>query len=595
MIQTAVLSPVLPAQTRSPAVQNGRTVVDFADSFAQANDAPDEGASPGLPAAPSAPTPLVPLAGIAADAIILQDAAVTGNVLPIVTPAGDQAVEWQPMLTPHPAQTLAIAKPPLLPASTLTPEMVEAAPPAGKAEPVAIPAPAVRIARPTAFTGIRRDPRTKDDPAADEAVTEQPADAPMPAGPAMAVDMPTDAPTPASPAVAADMTLAPQPAILPLPVVAIAVDVADTSRTDDGAATAPLSPVLPGSVSKFADATPSRTTGKAGQQAQAAAPQTEEARAPTPPPAAVADTRPSSGVTSNATLASSSAQSLPVALATLPPIVTPPAQPAAIPAAIIVPTSVLPSLTGPVSTGRIDTPASPEITDAAPVSTGIDATNAMTRWVSTDATAPVALAAARPDAIQPQPGIVASASQVFGAAIQAATRARDDRDQADPTIFSLVTGAPVSAPAIRTAEAQQAPLDMRQDRWPHAMIERIEILRDAADAGDTRIRLIPDALGAIDVSMRKDGDTVRIHFHAEQSATRTLLQDAQPRLVELAEARGLKLAQGSPGQGSLAQGTPGDGAANNGQHRPPATPQAPTRTAASPAVDAALTDDTRIA
>ncbi len=582
MIQTAVLSPVLPAQTRSPAVQNGRTVVDFADSFAQAKDASDEGASPGLPPAPSVPTPLVPLPGIAPDAVILQDAAVTGNVLPTVTPAGDQAVEWQPILIPHPAQTLAIAKPSLLPASTLTPELVETAPPAaGKAEPVAIPAPVVRIARPMAFAGIRRDPRPKDGPAADEA-TEQPA----------------DAPTPASPTVAIEMPLAPQLAVLPSPVVAIAVDVADTSRTDDSTATAPLSPGLPSSVSKFADATPSRTTGKAGQQAQAAAPQTEEttAPAPTPPPPAVADTRPSSAVTSNATLASSSAQSLPVALATLPPITAPPTQVAA----PIVPTSVLPSLTGPASTGRGDTPASPELTDAAPVSTGIDPNNAMTRWVSTVATAPVALAAARPDAIQPLPGIVASASQVFGAAIQAATRPRDDRDKADPTISSLVTGAPVSSSAIRTAETQQAPLDMRQDRWPHAMIERIEILRDAADAGDTRIRLIPDALGAIDVSMRKDGDTVRVHFHAEQSATRTLLQDAQPRLVELAEARGLKLVQGSLGQGSLAQGslgqgTPNDGAANNGQHRPPATPQAPTRTAASPAVDAALTEDTRIA
>ncbi|MCK8457607.1 flagellar hook-length control protein FliK [Sphingomonas faeni] len=576
MIQIAVLSPVLPAQTRSPAVQNGRTVVDFADSFAQANDALDEGAFPGLPPAPSAPTPLVPLTGIAPDAVILQDVAVTGNVLPIVTHAGDQAVEWQPILTPHPAQTLAIAKPSLLPASTLTPEMVETAPPAGKAEPVAIPAQVVRIARPTAFAVIRRDPRPKDGPAPDE-VTEQPAEAPMPA----------------SPTIAADMMLAPQPAVLPLPVVAIAVDVAETAHTDDGTATAPLSPGLPSSVGKFADATPSRTTGKAGQQAQAAAPQTEEttAPAPIPPPAAAADTRPSSAVTSNATLASSPAQSLPVALATLPPITAPPTQVAG----PIVPTSVLPSLTGPASTSRGDTPASPDLTDAAPVSTGIDPNNAMTRWVSTDATAPVALAVALPDAIQPQPGIVASASQVFGAAIQAATRARDDRDKADPTISSLVTSAPVSAPAIRTAETQHAPLDMRQDRWPHAMIERIEILRDAADAGDTRIRLIPDALGAIDVSMRKDGDTVRVHFQAEQSATRTLLQDAQPRLVELAEARGLKLAQGSLGQGSLAQGTPGDGAANNGQHRPPTTPQAPTRTTASPAVDAALTEDTRIA
>ncbi|WP_279750730.1 hypothetical protein, partial [Staphylococcus aureus] len=63
--------------------------------------------------------------------------------------------------------------------------MVEAEPPAaGKAEPVAIPAPVVRIARPTAFAGIRRDTRPKDGPAADE-VTGQPADAPTPASPTM--------------------------------------------------------------------------------------------------------------------------------------------------------------------------------------------------------------------------------------------------------------------------------------------------------------------------------------------------------------------------------------------------------------------------
>jgi flagellar hook-length control protein FliK len=177
---------------------------------------------------------------------------------------------------------------------------------------------------------------------------------------------------------------------------------------------------------------------------------------------------------------------------------------------------------------------------------------------------------------------------VFGAAIRAATKPRDERDAADPSMVSPTAGTPISAPTIATAAAQQAPLDVRQERWPHAMIERIEILRDAADAGDTRIRLVPDALGAIDVSLKQDGDTVHVHFHAEQGATRALLQEAQPRLVELAEARGLKLGQGGLGDNA---------SAGNGQPRAQATPQASNRTPSPPAsaTIVAAPEDIRIA
>nr|WP_244655521.1 flagellar hook-length control protein FliK [Sphingomonas sp. CFBP 13603] len=115
------------------------------------------------------------------------------------------------------------------------------------------------------------------------------------------------------------------------------------------------------------------------------------------------------------------------------------------------------------------------------------------------------------------------------------------------------------------------------------------MLRDAANATDTRIRLIPDALGAIDVSMRKDGDTVHVHFNAEQAATRTLLADAQPRLAELAEARGLKL-----GQAMLGGGNTGSNAGSS-QQRAPATTNAPNRATAASAVIADPTEDTRIA
>jgi len=216
------------------------------------------------------------------------------------------------------------------------------------------------------------------------------------------------------------------------------------------------------------------------------------------------------------------------------------------------------------------------------VQTPVDTTDAP-RWATPD-TAPVTLAVAQPDVVQPQPGTVASAAMVFGAAIQAATKRREEPDTlAAPSDTPLTPIGATTTHEIKVADAQQAPLDMRQERWPHAMIERIEMLRDAADAVDTRIRLVPDALGAIDVSVKTDGDTVRVHFNAEQAATRTLLADAQPRLAELAEARGLKLAQGSLGD-SGAQ-----------QQRAPAAPQTPNRPAPVSTVIADTPDDIRIA
>ncbi|MGC5798563.1 flagellar hook-length control protein FliK [Sphingomonas sp. NFX23] len=217
------------------------------------------------------------------------------------------------------------------------------------------------------------------------------------------------------------------------------------------------------------------------------------------------------------------------------------------------------------------------------VQTPVDTTDAP-RWATPD-TAPVTLAVAQPDVVQPQPGTVASAAMVFGAAIQAATKRREEPDTlAAPSDTPLTPIGATTTHEIKVADAQQAPLDMRQERWPHAMIERIEMLRDAADAVDTRIRLVPDALGAIDVSVKTDGDTVRVHFNAEQAATRTLLADAQPRLAELAEARGLKLSQGSLGDSGADQ-----------QQRAPAAPQTPNRPAPVSTVIANTPDDIRIA
>ncbi len=301
-------------------------------------------------------------------------------------------------------------------------------------------------------------------------------------------------------------------------------------------APSPIAPVTPATVDGAitaaatpAPATPTRPTF-AQSQSQATAP------APIEPPPAPAPPSPATG--------SSAMQMAAAIMAAMPPVKT------------VVQTTV--------ETQTIETP----------------------RWTSPE-TPPVALVPAQPEIVQPQPGTVATAAMVFGAAIQAATRKRGEADTpAAPSDTPLAPIGVTTTHEIAVADTQQAPLDMRQERWPHTMIERIEMLRDAADAVDTRIRLVPDALGAIDVSLKKTGDTVHVHFNAEQGATRTLLSEAQPRLAELAEARGLKLAQGSLGNG--------DPSAN--QQRAPAAPHVPNRPAPAAAVIAdTATDDIRIA
>ncbi|WP_375429231.1 flagellar hook-length control protein FliK [uncultured Sphingomonas sp.] len=178
-----------------------------------------------------------------------------------------------------------------------------------------------------------------------------------------------------------------------------------------------------------------------------------------------------------------------------------------------------------------------------------------------------------------------TARQVFAADLRRAPR--DPRPVAGDTFLSPIEAARVD---VSTATATAA-LDLRQDRWPSAMVERIERLRDAVDAVDTRIRLIPDTLGSIDVAVKRDGDTVHVHFTAEQAATRALLQDAAPRLAEAAEARGLKLGQTAVGDGD----GDGDGDSQPGGRQPqPNTAPVPARPSSPAAMDEDAAD-TRIA
>lgn len=194
----------------------------------------------------------------------------------------------------------------------------------------------------------------------------------------------------------------------------------------------------------------------------------------------------------------------------------------------------------------------------------------------TDGARPAAPNVALPRADQsPIPQRVAPAAQMFAAAIQRAVRA--DRRPAEPALAAPLLGdaAPLVMPTVAAAEnSRHAALDMARATWPGAMIERIERLRDAADAADTSIRLVPDRLGAIDVSLRRDGDTVAVQFTAQAAETRQLLVDAQPRLSEMAEAKGLRLSLHA-----------GDGGTAGGQSQSHAQSQPQQQRAAAPSIN----------
>ncbi|MFA6123372.1 flagellar hook-length control protein FliK [Sphingomonas sp.] len=170
----------------------------------------------------------------------------------------------------------------------------------------------------------------------------------------------------------------------------------------------------------------------------------------------------------------------------------------------------------------------------------------------------------------PQP-----AGQVFAAAIAAATAWRDrvglreDGDVRNPE--AGITLAPTldlqGAVAVQaTGKANGAPLDLGQDQGLQRVIDHIETLRDNADAHDTRIKLTPDALGSVDVAVRQEGDRVHVRFTAEHEATRALIAEAQPRLAELAAARGVRI-----GDTSVTADPSGGGNASTRQ--PPPNPQ----------------------
>lgn len=184
------------------------------------------------------------------------------------------------------------------------------------------------------------------------------------------------------------------------------------------------------------------------------------------------------------------------------------------------------------------------------------------------------------------PARIAAAGQIFAAAIQRAVRDERRPAGAEPTPGILAAPADLATRTVTALEgSRHGALDMARETWPAKMIERIELLRDAADAADTSIRLVPDRLGAIDVSLRKDGDGIQVQFTAQQAETRHLLAEAQPKLADMAEARGLRLSLHT-----------GDGGGQQNQHQPrAASPQPSSAPGSAEAEDEGIAADGRVA
>jgi flagellar hook-length control protein FliK len=135
---------------------------------------------------------------------------------------------------------------------------------------------------------------------------------------------------------------------------------------------------------------------------------------------------------------------------------------------------------------------------------------------------------------------------LFALAMAPERKAAGEGDNGQPgdlsAVGALLTPADAATLVAKPGQAERQALDMGRQDWPQKMIDRIEALRDDANANDTSIRLKPDALGRIDVSLRTHADgAVTVRFAAEQPTTRALLADAAPQLSAAAEARGIRL------------------------------------------------------
>ncbi|PSJ39677.1 flagellar hook-length control protein FliK [Allosphingosinicella deserti] len=140
------------------------------------------------------------------------------------------------------------------------------------------------------------------------------------------------------------------------------------------------------------------------------------------------------------------------------------------------------------------------------------------------------------------------------------------------TAPALDVSQPLAAPeATAEAVAIERQLDLAQDgEWLDQLAR--DIARSAGEAGPLRFRLNPETLGSLHVEITPDRGGAAIRLTTDTEAARTIIADAQPRLVAEARAQGVRISEAhvdlSSQQGSADQ-----------RHRQQLFEQAPPRTA----------------
>lgn len=160
----------------------------------------------------------------------------------------------------------------------------------------------------------------------------------------------------------------------------------------------------------------------------------------------------------------------------------------------------------------------------------------------------------------------------------------------EPTILPISAPAPIAAPgpAQTSAPVLGAPVDLGRAGWVEAMIERIAEMPQV-DRREAQIKLLPDMLGKVEVTLVERDQRVHVTLNAETSQARQMLADAAPRLQELAEARGLRLGQTEIGGGTSQDRRPAP------DQNQPQTPLRPRSAQAEQADDRSTPDGDRIA
>ena len=172
-----------------------------------------------------------------------------------------------------------------------------------------------------------------------------------------------------------------------------------------------------------------------------------------------------------------------------------------------------------------------------------------------------------PSVVQGTPPLVRAPEATLPLPHDRAVRPEEKAEDADAALTTADAPAPhefasvaVPAPAVGTgSDAQpreQGASLHREAAWAERMMGRIEEALEVSDATDRRIRITPDALGTVDVHVRREGDAVQVQLTAEHAATRAMLAEAAPRLNEWAGGRPLQFAGGQADGGSGQRPTP---------------------------------------